>query len=165
MKKQIVVALAILMGTFSFAQKKELKAVEKAIKSNNFAEAKSVLGQVESLISSADDKTKSKYHFLLGKALYANGTGSNIDFDNAIESFKKSGSTYKAEVNELKNLMLNSLLTKSNSALDNKNYASSSKGFEQAYKISPKDTVYLYYAASTAVNGQDYDTAIKMYKE
>lgn len=165
MKKQIVVALALFIGAFSFAQKKELKAVEKAIKSNNFAEAKSVLGQVESLISSADTKTKDKYYYLLGKALYANGAGSNDDLNKAIENFEKSGNTYKTQINEIKANMLSSLLTKANSELEQKNYALSSKGFEQAYKLSPKDTLYLYYAASTAVNGQDYNTALKMYEE
>ena len=165
MKKQIVVALALFIGAFSFAQKKELKAVEKAIKSNNFAEAKSVLGQVESLISSADEKTKDKYYFLLGEALYANGAGSSVDFDNAIQSFDKAGSTYKAEINTLKSNMLNTILTKAQKALENKDFASSSKGFEHAYKLSPKDTVYLYYAASTAVNGQDFNSALSMYEE
>ncbi len=165
MKKQIVVALAIFIGTFSFAQKKELKAVEKAIKSNNFAEAKSVLGQVESLISSADAKTKDKYYFLLGKALYANGAGSNVEFEKATQNFDKAGSTYKGEINTLKTNMLNTILTKAQKALENKEFASSSKGFEHAYKLSPKDTVYLYYAASTAVNGQDFDNALKMYEE
>ena len=165
MKKQIVVVLALFIGAFTFAQKKELKAVEKAIKGNNFAEAKSLLGQVESLLSSADDKTKSKYYFLLGKALYANGAGSNIDFEKAVKSFDKSGSSYNSQIVEIEKLMLNSVLTKSNTALENKNYALSSKGFKQAYKLSPKDTLYLYYAASTAVNGQDFETALTMYEE
>jgi len=165
MKKQIVVALALLIGAFSFGQKKELKAVEKAIKNNNFAEAKTVLGQVESLISSADAKLKDKYYFLLGKALYANGAGSSVDFEKAIESFDKAGSTYKGEISDVKLNMLNTLLTNAQSALENKEYAASSKGFEHAYKLSPKDTMYLYYAASTAVNGQDFDTALTMYEE
>jgi len=165
MKKQIVVALALVIGAFSFAQKKELKAVEKAIKGNNFAEAKSVLAQIESLIGTADAKIKGKYHFLKGKALYANGAGSNDDFDGAIDNFDKAGSGYTAEINEVKASMLQSILTKANSSLENKDYASSSKGFEYAYKLSPKDTMYLYFAASTAVNGQDYDTALGMYEE
>lgn len=165
MKKQIVVALALLIGAFSFAQKKELKAVEKAIKGNNFAEAKSVLTQIESLIGSADAKTQSKYYLLKGEALYANGAGSNVDFENAIENLDKVGPEYSSEINEIKAGMLQSILTKANTSLENKDYASSSKGFEYAYKLSPKDTLYLYFAASTAVNGQDYDTALKMYEE
>ena len=165
MKKQIVVALALLIGAFSFAQKKELKAVEKAIKANNFAEAKSVLTQIESLIGSADEKTQSKYYLLKGQALYANGAGSNADFESAIENFDKAGSAYASEINTVKAGMLQSVLTKANTALENKDYASSSKGFEYAYKLSPKDTMYLYFAASTAVNGQDYDKALVMYEE
>lgn len=165
MKKQIVVALALVIGAFSFAQKKELKAVDKAIKGNNFAEAKSVLAQIESLIGAADAKTKGKYYFLKGKALYANGAGSNAEFDAALDSFDKAGSVYASEINEVKASMLQSVLTKANSSLENKDYASSSKGFEYAYKLSPKDTMYLYFAASTAVNGQDFDNALVMYEE
>ena len=40
MKKQFVVALALLVGSFSFAQKSEIKDAEKAIKSGNYADAK-----------------------------------------------------------------------------------------------------------------------------
>ena len=43
MKKQIIVALALLVSTLSFAQKNEIKAAEKAIKSGNFADAKSAI--------------------------------------------------------------------------------------------------------------------------
>ncbi|MCB0437655.1 MAG: hypothetical protein KDD20_02850, partial [Mangrovimonas sp.] len=62
MKKQILVAIACLVVAFAFAQKKGLKAAEKAIKSNNYAEAKAALGQAEGMLSSMDDKLSSKYH-------------------------------------------------------------------------------------------------------
>ena len=51
MKKQLIIALAFSISAFSFAQKKELKSAEKAIKSNNFAEAKAALSQAEALMS------------------------------------------------------------------------------------------------------------------
>src|SRR5690606_19644393 len=69
------------------------------------------------------------------------------------------------EVNETKQLMLNTFLTKANKALEEKNFSASSMGFEKAYRMSPKDTLYLYYAASTAVNAQDYTTSLKYYEE
>ena len=72
MKKQLILALAISIGTFSFAQKKELRTAEKAIKNNDFAEAKASLKQAETLMSSMDDKMKANYHYLNGQALYAN---------------------------------------------------------------------------------------------
>lgn len=171
MKKQTIVALALLVGSFSFAQKNELRDAEKAIKKNNFSEAKTAINQAEPLIGSADDKMKAKFYLLKGQALYANGNGSSTDMDSAIESLNMveqvEGSNGKSakEVQELKQGMLNSFLTKANESLEKKNYAASSSGFDKAYRMSPKDTLYLYYAAATAVNGQDYDNALKYYEE
>lgn len=171
MKKQIVVALALLVSTISFSQKSELKAAEKAIKSGNFADAKSAINSAESLIANADDKSKAKFYFLKGKALYANGAGSNDDIDKAVESFQMvktiegSKGKYSSEIDELKTSMLNNFLQKANAALQRKDYSTSSMGFEKAYRMSPKDTLYLYYAASTAVSGQDYVTSLKYYEE
>ncbi|SDS62612.1 Flp pilus assembly protein TadD, contains TPR repeats [Formosa sp. Hel1_31_208] len=171
MKKQIVVALALLVGTVSFSQKKELKTAEKAIKTGNFADAKSALQSAESLMGAADDKSKAKYHFLMGQALYANGTASNADIDKAIESFDMVGTIeggsgkYSGQIEDLKSQMLNNFLTKANASLTSKDYLKSSADFEKAYRMSPKDTLYLYYAASTAVTAQDYNTSLKYYEE
>ena len=169
MKKQIIVALAILVGTLSFAQKNEIKAAEKAIKSGNFADAKSAISSAEALLGSTDEKTKAKFYLLKGQALYANGTGSGQDIDAAIESLnmvaKIEGENGKlaGDVAGLKQAMLSNFLTKGQTTLEEKQYAKSSDNFEKAYSLSPKDTIYLYYAASTAVSGQDYDTALEYY--
>ena len=50
MKKQIAIALALLVSSFSFAQKDELKAAEKAIKSGNYADAKAAINSAESFV-------------------------------------------------------------------------------------------------------------------
>jgi len=173
MKKQIVIALALLVSTLSFSQKDELKAAEKAIKSKNFADAKTAIQSAEPLISSADDKTKAKFYYLKGQALYANGAGSNTDIDDAIKSFNmvkdiesKAGKVkYTSSIAELKKQMLGNFLTKANTALQEKRYMQSSDGFNKAYRMSPKDTLYLYYAASTAVTAQDYDVSLEFYEE
>ncbi|MFK7781600.1 tetratricopeptide repeat protein [Psychroserpens sp.] len=173
MKKQIIVALALLVSTISFSQKDELKAAEKAIKNSNFADAKSAIQSAESLIGSADDKTKAKFYFLKGQALYANGAGTNEDTDAAIESFNmvkdietKMGKVkYSSTIAELKKQMLSNFLTKAQTALKEKRYMASSAGFEKAYRMSSTDTLYLYYAASTAVTAQDFDTSLKYYEE
>jgi len=162
-----------LVSTFSFSQKDELKAAEKAIKDKNYADAKAAIQSAEALIGSADDKTKAKFYFLKGQALYANGTGSGSDTDEAIASFNKvkdiesnSGkSKYTSEVEELKTQMLSSFLTSANTAWQGKSYVVSSEKFDRAYRMSPKDTLYLYYAASSAVNAQDYDRSLKLYEE
>jgi tetratricopeptide (TPR) repeat protein len=165
MKKSIAITCMLLIATVSFAQKKELKAAEKAIKNSNFAEAKTLLASVESMMSSADDNMKGKYHFLLGKALYADGAGSDEDMDLSIENLNKSGQEYAKDANDMKTSMVNTFLTSANSALEQKNYTASSSGFEKAYRLSPRDTLYLFYAASIAVNAQEYDSALEYYNE
>jgi tetratricopeptide (TPR) repeat protein len=173
MKKQIIFALALLIGVLTYAQKSELRTAERAIKSGNFADAKSAIQSAESLIGNADNKTKAKFYFLKGQALYANGAGSNADQDIAIEILKKVKELetkegrfrYTSDVVALKQEMLSNYLTKANASLQSKNYIASSDDFEKAYRMSPKDTLYLYYAASTAVTAQNYDKSLKYYEE
>ncbi|MBR9914416.1 MAG: tetratricopeptide repeat protein [Algicola sp.] len=172
MKKQIVVALSLLVSTIGFSQKSELKAAEKAIKTGNFADAKSAIQSAESLIAGADDKLKAKFYFLKGQAWYANGNASSEDTRKAVESFNMvqeiegSGKgKYSDEVVELKTTIINNYLAKANAALGKKEYTKASSDFDNAYRMSPKDTLYLYYAASTAVTGQDYDASLKYYEE
>ncbi|MFH6769023.1 tetratricopeptide repeat protein [Gaetbulibacter aquiaggeris] len=165
MKNRVIIALAFLISTLTFAQKKELKAVEKAIKSNNYSEAKAGLNQLEGMLSGLDAKTKSQYNFLKAQSFYANGAGSNTDIDTALESLSQVTEGYQVEVAELKQNMINNLLTKGNEAYEKNEYAIASNNFERAYRVSTKDTVYLYYAAATAVNLQDFDRALILYKE
>ncbi|WP_418603258.1 tetratricopeptide repeat protein [Hwangdonia sp.] len=165
MKKQLIIALAISISAFSFAQKKELRSAEKAIKGNNFAEAKAALNQAEALMTSMDDKNKAKYYYLLGQALYANGAGSSQDIDKALESLENVNGAYGAEVTALKQTMTNDILTKGNQAYEDKDFSTASKHFEHAYQTSTKDTLFLYYAAATAVNVQEYDRALRLYEE
>ncbi len=163
MKKHVIIAFALAFSMFSFAQKKELKTVEKAIKSNKFSEAKSVLTQVESMLSSMDDKTKDKFYFLKGQAFYANGNGSDADMDMAIESIDNVKKTYRVEVADMKQNMINAILTKSNSQYESSKFIEAGLGFEKLYKLIPSDTTYLYYAAASAGNGDDFDTALTHY--
>lgn len=165
MKKQLVIALAFSISAFSFAQKKELKSAEKAIKSNNFAEAKAALTQVEGLMSSMDDKMKAKYYYLKGQALYASGAGTIDDIDASLENLNKAKGTYKSEIDALEQNIVNTLLQKGNDAYGKKDYSTASQFFEKSYRVKEKDTIYLYYAAATAVNVPEYDRALKIYEE
>ncbi|MCK5401060.1 MAG: tetratricopeptide repeat protein [Flavobacteriaceae bacterium] len=173
MKKYIVLSLALMLCLFSFAQKKEIKTAEKAIKSNNFADAKAALQSAEALMSAMDEKTKAKFYFLKGQALYANGTGNDLDISEALNSFKmlkeveeKSGKkTYTAQASEIKLNMGNAFIKKASDAYEQKNYIVASANFERAYRVSTSDTLYLYNSASVAVLGKKYDTALKIYDE
>jgi len=43
------------------------------------------------------------------------------------------------------------------------NYSAAAEKLYQSYKLSPRDTIYLYYAAGSAVNGSDFDQALAYY--
>ena len=144
MKKQIIIALALIVTSFSFSQKDELKDAEKAIKSGNFADAKAAINSAEALVGNTDSKTQARFYFLKGEALYANGNATNEDMNKAIESFDKvvkieeqdGKQKYTSNVNEIKQQMLTTFLTKANKALEDKNFSASSMGFEKAEGFS-----------------------------
>ena len=171
MKKLMTFVLLLAITTMSFAQKNEVKAIEKALKNSNFADAKSAVSLAEALMGNMDDKTKAKFYLLKAKALYANGAGTDVNIDEAITTLdelkdleSKIGKLkYTKEANEISAEMLNSFFTKANNAFNNKNFKLAAKRFEKVYKMSPKDTLYLYYAASSAVTAKDYDTALDYY--
>lgn len=164
MKQLFILTLAFFISVASFAQKKEIKALEKALKSNNFSEAKVLVSKLEPKVSSMDDKLKEKYFFNKGKAFYANGKGSSEDVMTAIKSFDNvKGKTYQKSISTLKGAMQNDLLVKANELYQGKKYKEASGSFANLYNTMPTDTTYLYYAAVSAISGQDYDTALKHY--
>ncbi len=166
MKKQIIIALALSISAFSFAQKKELKTVEKAIKSKNYAAAKDALKSAEGLLGSMDDDMKSKYYYLNGVALYADGKGSFEEVSKAFENFDKAKEgKYKSEVKNIESTMYNTFLTKGNKAYSDKNFDAASFHFEHANRVKPSDSILLYYAAYTAVNSKKYDRALVLYEK
>ncbi|MDX1278207.1 tetratricopeptide repeat protein [Oceanihabitans sediminis] len=164
MKKQAIIALALGVSAFSFAQKKELKSAEKAINKNNFSEATSLLNEVESMLPEMDGKLADKYYYLKGLAIYANGQG-NEKVDEIIANFDKVKGAYETEIADTKQNIVNTILTKSNDLYQSAKYVEASKGFKKLYKLVPADTTYLYYAAASAVSGNDYDAAAENYEE
>lgn len=173
MKKIIAIVLLAVTTTISFAQKNEIKALEKAIKSANFSDAKSAISSAEALIGNMDDKVKAKFYFLKAQALYGNGTGSDADIETAIKSLEdlKTLETsngkpkYTEQANALITEMTNSFLAKANKAFTDKDYTAAANGFETVYKLSPKDTLYLYYAAASSITSKDYDKALGYYEK
>ena len=165
MKKQLILSLALFVMAFSFAQKKELKKLEKAVKNNNYSEAKSMVSQLEPMLGSMDDKMKSKFYFASAKTFYANGTGNASDLQKALNNFKKVDEKYVSDLAATKQAIQNEFLTKANSLYTSKSFTEASKLFEMLYELSPTDQDYLYYAAVSAISAQDFDLALKHYSK
>ena len=172
MKKLILILITISITHFSFSQKKELKTVEKLIKSNNYTEAINILESLNDLIDSADDKTKAKFYYLSGLANYQNGESSfenklsSIEnFNNAKEIEEEGSKIYSTKIDDILTNLFNSFVNDSRSALENKDYELSYKSLEAAYNVSKRDTLYLYNAALVATEAKSYDVALSFYEK
>ena len=155
----------IFVGSIS-AQKKELRNAGKALDKGDFEKATTALFAAESLLESMDDKQKSEFH-LLKSMLYFNGGAANIeDTVMAIEAFEKVSNPNNIQSKEMHLVnLINHLVNKGSDFVEKNDYSSASDCFSNAYRISKKDTIYLYYAASSSVNAKEYDKSLNMYEE
>ena len=171
MKKIIISLLVFSIFQLTFSQKKELKTVDKLVKSADYENALTTLESINSLIETSDDKTKAKYYYFKGLAKYQNGTGSfenkllSVDDFNKVKQIEESSSKiYSTKVDDIFVNLFNSFVDDSRTSLENKNYKNSYKNLEAAYTVSKKDTLYLYNAALVATEAEDYTTALKFYE-
>ena len=166
MKKYFVLAIALTLGFSVVAQKKELKTADKELDKGNFEKAAVALDAAEALLGSMDDKYKSQYYLLRSVFYLNNGEPDFNTIKKSMEALKLA--TAPAQEQGVKNQIQNLkayLVNKGTSLLQSEDYKTSSDYFESAYKLVPNDTVYLFYAASTAVNAKLYDRSLAMYEE
>ena len=166
MKKYLVFVIALTLGFSAVAQKKEIKTATKEIAKGNYEKAGVALDAAEALLGSMDEKYKSQYYLQRSIYYLNNGEPDFSTIKKSIEALKLV--TAPAQAQGVKDQTLNlkaHLVNKGSSLLRTDEYEVSSGYFENPYKLSPNDTVYLFYAASTAVNAKQYDRSLMMYEE
>jgi len=183
MKQFITFAIALLITTSSFAQKKELKVAKKALKKNSYIMAINALSTAKPLINEGTkDKYKAQYYFFLGKANYANGTTPQ-NFTAATEAFNslfglnnKASSKYTTEANnivlKIKNSIYDAASQKFNEAIKTAKenpdksatlYVQSAEKFNEVYEISKHvDTVALHQSARSYFFAKKYQKSIDL---
>ncbi|MEN1785629.1 MAG: hypothetical protein AAGF77_10865, partial [Bacteroidota bacterium] len=170
MKTKLMLLCALSMALVGTAQKDEIKSAMKSLKANDAAAAKSTLESISGTIDGADAKTQAQYYALLGDA-----ATQLADFDTGIASYQKvlsveeagGKSKYSGEVKQKLAKLTTDLVNAAVEDNNKKDFKEGAKKLYQAYTLSPKDTIYLYYAASSSVNGgpDNYDQAISYYNE
>ena len=106
MKKSILLITALALSSVSFAQKKELKDVKKAIDRNNLTEAEQLLEKSKDLAFSSK-KTTAEYYLLRGELALKNvKAGKDVVNSLAIASSslteaKKVGGKISSEVEQI----------------------------------------------------------------
>lgn len=173
MNRNLIIIMLLLFSTTSFSQKKELKLAERSIKSEDYSMAKQNILLAEKFLGDMDAKTVIKYHYLKGIANYANGNSEIENSSIALENLNKvidlesesNSKYYTPKVKEVLIAMLNHFVEKSKKSLENKDLKSAYLNLEMSYKVSPKDTLYLYNAALVATENNDFDKALSFYHE
>jgi len=167
MKKYFLVAASMLSVLAVNAQKDELKAASKALKKGDAATAVQALNPIAEVVKSADDKTKADFYALYGQASLQLAQAGEGEFTPAIESYEAivamNASKYIEEANQALKTISNELVNAAVEAQQTSDYVLAADKLDLAYRLSPKDTIYLYYAAGSAVNGKDYDKALDIY--
>ncbi len=168
MKTTILSLLLMCFVISTYAQKREIRNAEDAVEEKNFDEAKSLLKEVENSYTNENEKWQSTYLLTKGKAYLANGLGSSFEnLKTAAEAFQQAIDLGE-DVEEAQKGLDEVRAALVNNAVEDqkkeKNLNAADKLYK-AYELGKQDTLYLYYAASSAVNGKDYDRALKYYKQ
>lgn len=162
--KFFTIALSFLT-VVAVAQKKEIRNAGKAVDNGSYAEAKTLLDQAEASLADANDRYKTDFYLYKGQAYL--GKGENVsteDLMTAAEAYKQAqemGSDEAAEgLSQVTNALVQSAINDQNS----ENFSSAAEKLHAGYQINNQDTLYLYFAASNAVNAQEYEKALEYYE-
>jgi len=174
MKTRILFLALMTISMAGFSQKAELKAAEKAIKSGDFASAKVTLDAAASLIEGAEPKMQAQYHLAKGNTYYNLAKkGDAPAFKTAIAAYNEvirieeaaGKGKYKVQAQQQLGTLTSDLVNAAVADNNAKNFKEAADKLYLGYSLSKQDTIFLYYAASSAVNGKDYESALKYYNE
>ena len=174
--KYVLLASALLISVATFAQKDQIKAAEKALKAGNAQEAITILHGAEAASAAAPDAEKAQFQFVKANAHLAlatknENTDANLSaaakaYQEVLTIEKTSGKAkFSAQAStsiiDVKYKLINAAIADSKA----EKHAAGAKKLYDAYLLDKKDTINLYYAASTYVNAKEYETAYNAYDE
>ena len=174
--KYVLLASALLISVATFAQKDQIKAAEKALKAGNAQEAITILQGAEAASAAAPAAEKAQFNFVKANAHLAlatknEDTDANLSaaakaYQEVLSIEKTSGKAkFSAQAStsiiDVKYKLINSAIADSKAD----KHATGAKKLYDAYLLDKKDTINLYYAASTYVNAKEYETAYNAYDE
>lgn len=174
MKTKILILTVALISAIGFGQKNEIKDAEKALKGGDSMAAKTALEAASGMIAGADEKIQAQYHFVRGKTYADLAKKGDADaFQEAASSLQKvieiedkSGKAkYSTETKQHMAALTADLVNSAVKDNSEEKFKEAAEKLYTSYKISPQDTSYLYYAASSAVKGGHYDQALGYYQE
>jgi tetratricopeptide (TPR) repeat protein len=159
--KFFLILIFTLSISFSFGQKKEIRKAIKLFESGDVQGAKDLLDSNTTLFDAADTKITNQKLYLEGKISQAN-KNFQLAYDN-FNAYTEAGGKDLDYENQLQSLSSDIV----NSAIEDnaeKRFTDATSKLYLAFTIFPEQNKdYLYYAASSAVNGKIFESALKYY--
>lgn len=159
--KKLLLFILLFTFVFSFGQKKELRNANKFFNDGEYSSAIDLLNTSKDLFDTSDDKIKSEVNLLYGQIYTA-----TEDFELAKNSFDLSKElgmnemSLTPEINKLETAIITSAIGDN----ETENFSEAAQKLKMVYDINPNiNQLYLYYAASSAVNAYDYNLALEYY--
>lgn len=172
MKKIVLFALSVGVTLAASAQKDELKEALKVFKKGDASQTLSIIEPLSASIGSAEDRYQADYFSLLGDASLKLAQAGDMErYPVAIQAYEsvialenasgkpKYSDAAMGSMNQIANDFV-SMAVEDQKAAD---FSGAAKKLYQSYRLSPRDTIFLYYAAGSAVNGVDLEQALDYY--
>ena len=165
--RTIFIYIAVLFFSFSFSQKKELRQIKRLIDEKFFQEAESTLKSNKDFLLSGDSKTDAQYYYYATK-IYTEIKSFKLAKNSLEELMSINPSYYNAEMKlDYKNLEEILVVALVNAAVADNSSKKWMEGVDKlllAYEMDKDNNVdYLYFAASGAVNAENFDLALEYY--
>lgn len=168
MKLYISLLATLVISFNALAQKKELKAIQKLVDEAAYTEALTSLGALSALIETAEPKYSAHYYYLSGVSKQATKEFSAaLDDFNLVKEIETSGKSkkYTTLIDSGKAKFTEELVNHAIDLNSKDKFAEASDALYLAYTFDKeKNLDYLYFAASSAVNSNVYDKAMKYYQ-
>ncbi len=175
MKKAIYLSFIFLFTISLQAQKKEVKAAEKALKKGDLTTAENLIKQACELKNAADAKTQAKIMLIKGKVYQAKAQTNPEDLEKAVDAYlgvlkiekQNKFEKYSQDAQKyLEDIKIN-LFKKLKNANDNKKYGEALAYMQLIYKIEPTDDNLYTLALLQLYNKQNeeaYNNLKKLYE-
>jgi len=165
--RSIFIYIAVLFFSFSFSQKKELRQIKRLIDEKFFQEAESTLKSNKDFLLSGDSKTDAQYYYYATK-IYTEIKSFKLAKNSLEELMSINPSYYNAEMKlDYKNLEEILVVALVNAAVADNSSKKWMEGVDKlllAYEMDKDNNIdYLYFAASGAVNAENFDLALEYY--
>ena len=159
--KRIVLLLFFIVFNFSFAQKKELRKAQKLYDNGDLSGSEKILTDFQSLLENIDNKLKPNYYLLKGKI-----AKDNKQFNKAFDVLMPLKDVKSIEEDLERTLALLAADIVNSAIEDNSkgDFKSSAEKLYLAYEVDKEQNVdYLYFAASSAVNAEQFEKSLEYY--